>query len=60
MRNKNDWIDITDDIRMPIRRFRTMTQVISRDGVVICITSVPYQDWIIRDMKKYGYKIKNV
>ena len=37
-----------------------MTQVISRDGVVICITSVPYQDWIIRDMKKYGYKIKNV
>lgn len=35
-----------------------MKQVISRDGVVICVTTVPYPDYIIKDMKKAGYKIK--
>lgn len=35
-----------------------MKWVISRDGVVICVTSVPYPAWIIRDMKQAGYKIK--
>lgn len=34
-----------------------MTQIISRDGVVICTTTVPYPPHIIRDMKKAGYKI---
>lgn len=24
------------------------------------MTTVPYPDWIIRDMKRNGYKIKNV
>lgn len=37
-----------------------MTQIISRDGVVICVTSVPYPPWIIKDMKNAGYKIKIV
>lgn len=37
-----------------------MTQIIMRDGVVICVTTVPYPPEIIRDMKKAGYKIKEV
>lgn len=36
----------------------TMKQIITRDGVVICVTSVPYPAFIIRDMKQAGYKIK--
>lgn len=35
-----------------------MKQIITRDGVVICVTTVPYPDYIIKDMKKAGYKIK--
>lgn len=35
-----------------------MTQVISKDGVIVCITTVPYPAAIIKDMKKAGYKIK--
>jgi hypothetical protein len=35
-----------------------MRQVISRDGVVICVTSVPYPAFIIRDMKAAGYTVK--
>lgn len=35
-----------------------MKWIISRDGMVICVTSIPYPDWIIRDMKRAGYKIK--
>lgn len=34
-----------------------MQQIISRDGVVICTTSVPYSAFVIRDMKQAGYKI---
>lgn len=34
-----------------------MTQIISRDGVVICTTTIPYPAFIIRDMKQAGYKI---
>ena len=34
-----------------------MLQIITRDGVVICVTSVPYPAFIIRDMKQAGYKI---
>lgn len=37
-----------------------MKQVISRDGVVICVTSVPYPAFIIKDMKNAGYKIATV
>ena len=35
-----------------------MTQTISKDGVIVCVTTVPYSAAIIKDMKKAGYKIK--
>lgn len=35
-----------------------MKQVISRNGVVICVTSVPYPAFIIKDMKDNGYTIR--
>ena len=37
-----------------------MKWVISRDGVVICVTSVPYPAWIFKDMKEAGYRVKKV
>ena len=37
-----------------------MKWIISKDGVVICVTSVPYPAWVIKDMKQHGYKIKTV
>jgi formylmethanofuran dehydrogenase subunit A len=30
-----------------------------RDGKVLCVTSVPYPAFIIKDMKSVGYKIIN-
>ena len=35
-----------------------MTQTISKDGVIVCVTTVPYSAAIIKDMKRAGYKIK--
>jgi len=35
-------------------------QVISKDGVVFCTTSVPYPPEVIKQMKKSGYKVKEV
>lgn len=35
-----------------------MKQTISRDGEVICVTTVPYPAAVIKEMKKAGYKIK--
>ena len=35
-----------------------MKQIISKDGVIVCVTSVPYSAAVIRDMKKAGYKVK--
>lgn len=35
-----------------------MKQIISKDGVIVCVTSIPYSAAIIKDMKKAGYKIK--
>lgn len=37
-----------------------MTQIISKDGIDICVTTVPYPAWIIKDMKQAGYKIRVV
>lgn len=37
-----------------------MKWIITRDGAVICVTSVPYENRIFRDMKENGYKIKKV
>jgi hypothetical protein len=35
-----------------------MTQTISKDGVIVCVTTVAYPAAIIKDMKQAGYKIK--
>ena len=35
-----------------------MKQTISKDGVIVCITTIPYSAAIIKDMKKAGYKVK--
>ena len=37
-----------------------MKQIISKDGKVFCTTSVPYPSEIIKQMKKSGYKVKEV
>ena len=35
-----------------------MKQTISKDGVIVCVTTVPYPANIVKEMKKAGYKIK--
>ena len=35
-----------------------MKQVITRNGIVLCVTSVPYPAFIIKDMKASGYTVK--
>ena len=35
-----------------------MKQTISKDGVVVCVTTVPYPPNIVKDMKAAGYKVK--
>lgn len=35
-----------------------MTQIISKNGVVKCVTSVPYPDAVIKQMKNAGYRVK--
>lgn len=35
-----------------------MKQIISKNGVVYCVTVIPYSQAIIRAMKQAGYKIK--
>lgn len=37
-----------------------MTQIITKDGRVVCVTTEPYPAWFIKNMKQAGYKIKNV
>lgn len=37
-----------------------MTQIISKDGVVVCVTTIPYPPKIIKAMKQAGYKVKTV
>lgn len=37
-----------------------MKQIISKDGKVYCVTSVPYSPEVIKEMKKAGYKVKEV
>lgn len=38
----------------------SMTQIISKDKQVYCVTTAPYPPTIIKQMKKAGYKIKEV
>lgn len=35
-----------------------MKQIISKNGEVKCVTTVPYPKAVINDMKKAGYKVK--
>ena len=37
-----------------------MKQIISKDGVVKCTTTVPYPQAMLRDLRRAGYKIKTV
>lgn len=37
-----------------------MKQIISKDGKVLCETSVPYPANVIKEMKKARYKIKEI
>lgn len=37
-----------------------MKQIISKDGKVLCTTTVPYSKETIKRMKKLGYKVKEV
>lgn len=34
-----------------------MKQIISKDGRVLCETTVPYPAAIVKEMKKAGYKV---
>lgn len=36
-----------------------MKQIISKDGVVLCETTVPYPAAMVKEMKKAGYKVVN-
>ena len=35
-----------------------MKQIISRNGRVLCVTTVPYSKEIVKQMKKAGYKVE--
>ena len=35
-----------------------MRQTITKDGKVLCTTTVPYPKETIKEMKKAGYKVK--
>lgn len=37
-----------------------MKQIITKDGVVVCATTIPYPANTIKEMKKAGYKVKDV
>ena len=37
-----------------------MIQIITKDNKVICKTTVPYPPQTIRDLKKAGYKVKEI
>lgn len=37
-----------------------MTQIISKNNKVVCVTSVPYDKGTVKCMKTAGYKIKEV
>lgn len=37
-----------------------MKQIISKDKKIICTTTVPYPPAVIKEMKKAGYKVKEI
>ena len=36
-----------------------MKQIISKNGVIKCQTTVPYSEEVIKQMKKAGYRVRN-
>ena len=38
-------------------RYNRMIQIISKNGKVLCTTTVPYPKEIIKQMKNSGYKV---
>lgn len=37
-----------------------MKQIVLKDGKVVCTTTTPYPNAVIKEMKKAGYKVKEV
>lgn len=37
-----------------------MTQIITKDNKIVCKTTVPYPPQTIRDLKKAGYKVREI
>lgn len=37
-----------------------MIQIITKDGEVVCTTTAPYPKEVIKELKKAGYKVKEV
>lgn len=37
-----------------------MTQIITKNGSVYCVTAVPYSDETLRQMRREGYRVKEV
>ena len=37
-----------------------MKQIITKNGVKMCTTSVPYDEETIKQMKKAGYRVKTI
>ena len=37
-----------------------MKQIITKNGLKMCTTSVPYDDETIKQMKKAGYRVKTI
>lgn len=35
-----------------------MIQIITKDGKVCCITTIPYPPEVVKGMKKAGYRVK--
>ena len=35
-----------------------MKQTIIKNGKVMCVTSIPYPEEVVKSMKKAGYKVK--
>lgn len=34
-----------------------LAQIISKDGKVLCVTTVPYSKEVVKQMKQAGYKV---
>lgn len=39
---------------------RRIAQVVTKDGIVMAITTVDYPSTVVKDMKKAGYKVMEI